>query len=58
MGPSVFFAFAVVGLIVFGLMISYAELLVNLPRKGTFVAYTNEFLGSHAVGGHGLVLLV
>lgn len=45
MGPSVFFAFAVVGLIVFGLMISYAELLVNLPRKGTFVAYTNEFLG-------------
>ena len=45
MGPSVFIAFAVVGLIVFGLMISYAELLVNLPRKGTFVAYTNEFLG-------------
>lgn len=45
MGPSVFFAFALVGLIVFGLMISYAELLVNLPRKGTFVAYTNEFLG-------------
>ncbi|NLD20029.1 MAG: amino acid permease [Clostridiales bacterium] len=45
MGPSVFLAFAVVGLIVFGLMISYAELLVNLPRKGTFVAYTNEFLG-------------
>lgn len=45
MGPSVFFAFAVVGVIVFGLMISYAELLVNLPRKGTFVAYTNEFLG-------------
>ncbi|MDO4545928.1 MAG: amino acid permease [Bacillota bacterium] len=45
MGPSVFIAFAVVGLIVFGLMIAYAELLVNLPRKGTFVAYTNEFLG-------------
>ena len=39
MGPSVFFAFAVVGVIVFGLMISYAELLVNLPRKGTFVEW-------------------
>lgn len=45
MGPAVFIAFAVVGLIVFGLMIAYAELLVNLPRKGSFVAYTNEFLG-------------
>lgn len=45
MGPAVFLAFAVVGVIVFGLMIAYAELLVNLPRKGSFVAYTNEFLG-------------
>ena len=45
MGPSVFLAFLVVGVIVFGLMIAYAELLVNVPRTGTFVAYTNEFLG-------------
>lgn len=45
MGPSVFFAFLVVGVIVFGLMIAYAELLVNVPREGSFVAYTNEFLG-------------
>lgn len=45
MGPATFIAFGVVGLIVFGLMIAYAELLVNVPRKGTFVAYTNEFLG-------------
>lgn len=45
MGPAVFLAFGVVGVIVFGLMIAYAELLVNLPRTGTFVAYTNEFLG-------------
>ena len=45
MGPAVFLAFAVVGVIVFGLMIAYAELLVNLPRKGTVVAYTTEFLG-------------
>ena len=49
MGPAVFIAFAVVGLIVFGLMIAYAELLVNLPRKGSFVAYTNEFLGRRSL---------
>ena len=29
MGPAVFLAFGVVGVIVYGLMISYAELLVN-----------------------------
>ena len=45
MGPAVFLAFGIVGVIVYGLMIAYAELLVNLPRKGSFVAYTNEFLG-------------
>ncbi len=44
MGPATFIAFGVVGLIVFGLMIAYAELLVNVPRKGTFVAYTMNSL--------------
>lgn len=53
MGPSVFLAFLVVGFIVYGLMISYAELLVNLPRKGSFIAYTNEFLGDVASTGIG-----
>ncbi len=53
MGPSVFIAFAVVGLIVYGLMIAYAELLVNLPRKGSFIAYTNEFLGPTMSTGMG-----
>ena len=53
MGPAVFLAFAVVGLIVYGLMIAYAELLVNLPRKGSFIAYTNEFLGSTMSTGMG-----
>ncbi|MCQ4635488.1 amino acid permease [Anaerovorax odorimutans] len=53
MGPAVFVAFAVVGLIVYGLMIAYAELLVNLPRKGSFVAYTNEFLGDTISTGMG-----
>ncbi|MEG0829668.1 MAG: amino acid permease [Anaerovoracaceae bacterium] len=53
MGPAVFLAFGVVGVIVYGLMIAYAELLVNLPRKGSFVAYTNEFLGETLSTGMG-----
>ncbi len=53
MGPIALVAFAIVGVIVFGTMISYAELLVNLPRKGSFVAYTNEFLGSTVSVGMG-----
>ena len=53
MGPGVFWAFLLVGVIVFGLMISYAELLVNLPRSGSFIAYTNEFLGPTVSTGFG-----
>lgn len=53
MGPAVFLAFAVVGIIVYGLMIAYAELLVKLPRKGSFVAYTSEFLGPTISTGFG-----
>lgn len=53
MGPSVLFAFAACGLILYGLMMSYGELLVNVPRKGSFVAYTNEFLGETVSVGLG-----
>ncbi|MEA4923043.1 MAG: amino acid permease [Eubacteriaceae bacterium] len=53
MGPAVFIAFGVVGVIVYGLMIAYAELLVNIPRKGSFVAYTAEFLGPTISTGFG-----
>jgi AAT family amino acid transporter len=53
MGPAVFLAFGVVGVIVYGLMIAYAELLVNLPRNGSFIAYTNEFLGPTISTGMG-----
>lgn len=53
MGPSVILAFFVVGIIVYGMMIAYAELLVNLPRKGSFVAYTREFLGAGVSAGIG-----
>jgi len=53
MGPAVLLAYGLVGFIVYGLMVAYAELLVNLPRKGSFVAYTNEFLGDKISVGFG-----
>lgn len=53
MGPAVLLAYGLVGFIVYGLMVAYGELLVNLPRKGSFVAYTNEFLGSTVSVGFG-----
>lgn len=45
MGPAVIIGFGIVGVIIYAVMVSYAELLVNLPRKGSFVSYTKEFLG-------------
>lgn len=53
MGPAVVLAFGLVGVIVYGLMIAYSELLVNLPRKGSFIAYTHEFLGPTLSTGMG-----
>lgn len=53
MGPAVLLAFLLVGVIVYGMMIAYAELLVNLPRTGSFVSYTREFLGETASVGIG-----
>lgn len=44
MGPGVLIAFLVTSVIVYGTMIAYAELIVNVPRTGSFVAYTSEFL--------------
>lgn len=53
MGPAVIIAFAVTGLIVYGTMICYAELLVNIPRGGSFVAYTSEFVSPTVSTGFG-----
>lgn len=53
MGPAIILGYLLVGFIVFGLMISYSELLVNLPRTGSFVAYTREFLGEPVAAGMG-----
>jgi AAT family amino acid transporter len=44
LGVSAAFAFMLGGLIIWVVMQSFAELLVNLPRRGSFVAYSNEFI--------------
>lgn len=53
MGPGIILGYALVGFIVFGLMIAYSELLMNLPRTGSFVAYSKEFLGEPVATGIG-----
>ena len=46
MGPiGVLIGYTVAGLTVFGVMQSFSELLVNIPRHGSFVSYNREFLG-------------
>ena len=54
MGPgAVLVAYAIAGLTVYGVMQSFAELLVNIPRRGSFVSYTREFMGDTASAGIG-----
>lgn len=50
---AVLIAYAIAGLTVYGVMQSFAELLVNIPRRGSFVSYTREFLGDTAAAGIG-----
>lgn len=54
MGPgAVLVAYAIAGLTIYGVMQSFAELLVNIPRRGSFVSYTREFMGDTASAGIG-----
>lgn len=54
MGPgAVLIAYIVAGITVYGVMQSFAELLVNIPRRGSFVSYTREFMGETASAGIG-----
>ncbi len=45
MGPAVLLGFALVSIVIYAVMVAYAELLVNVPRTGSFISYTKEFLG-------------
>lgn len=54
LGPgAVLVTYAIAGLTIFGVMQSFAELLVNIPRRGSFVSYTREFMGDTASAGIG-----
>jgi len=51
MGPSVIILYAIGGLIIWTVMQSFAELLVNVPRQGNFISYSAEFISpTWAVG--------
>lgn len=52
MGPgAVLIAYIVAGITIYGVMQSFAELLVNIPRRGSFVSYSREFMGDTAATG-------
>ncbi|KAK8889165.1 lysine permease [Tritrichomonas musculus] len=54
MGPvAVLIAYFIAGMAVYGVMQSFAELLVNIPRHGSFVSYNREFLGQFAAAAIG-----
>lgn len=51
LGPSVLLLYAIGGLIIYTVMQSFAELLVNVPRQGNFISYSAEFISpTWAVG--------
>jgi len=52
MGPgAVLIAYIIGGITIYGVMQSFGELLVNIPRRGSFVSYASEFLGDTAATG-------
>ena len=44
LGVSAAFAFGIGGVIIYVVMQSFGELLVNIPREGNFVSYSAEFI--------------
>jgi amino acid permease len=58
MGPSVILLYAIGGLVIWTVMQSFAELLVNVPRQGNFISHTAEFISPTWAVGTGWRLLV
>lgn len=50
---AVLISYIIAGITIYGVMQSFAELLVNIPRRGSFVSYTREFMGDTASAGIG-----
>jgi AAT family amino acid transporter len=44
-GPAIVVSYLLGGIVIFAVMQSFGELLVNLPRHGSFISYCKEFLG-------------
>jgi AAT family amino acid transporter len=44
-GPSIVLSYLLGGLVIFAVMQSFGELLVNVPRSGSFVTHCKSFLG-------------
>lgn len=54
MGPgAVLIAYIIAGITIYGVMQSFAELLVNIPRRGSYVTYAKEFMGPSIATGVG-----
>ncbi len=54
MGPgAVLIAYILAGITIYGVMQSFAELLVNIPRRGSYVTYAKEFMGPSIATGVG-----
>jgi AAT family amino acid transporter len=54
MGPgAVIIAYIIAGITIYGVMQSFAELLVNIPRRGSYVTYAKEFMGPSIATGVG-----
>lgn len=50
---AIMITYAVAGITIYGVMQSFGELLVGVPRRGSFVSYTREFMGDTAAAGIG-----
>ena len=54
MGPgAVIIGYVIAGIVIYGVMQSFMEILVNIPRRGSFVSYARDFLGDTAAAGIG-----
>lgn len=52
-GPAIIFAYMIGGVVIYAVMQSFGELLVNVPRRGSFVSYAKEFIGESFACGVG-----
>ncbi|MEI8332161.1 MAG: hypothetical protein WCF90_11035, partial [Methanomicrobiales archaeon] len=51
--PNVILLYAIGGLIIYTVMQSFAELLVNVPRQGNFISYSAELISPRWAVGTG-----